>query len=588
MLSLLTSLLTSTRARTLGLPLVALILTPLFSPLATADLIAIGDTNPAANTIPDNAGNFSPFLIVGETGIGGLFMDIAPPLSGVLMPLQNDFGTLGEGINAVGAAVFDDFGVRWEVADTLIVGNFGQGFLDVFDSAAIVVGDPDLILPIGNTLVGDGVTGQGVITLNGIASRLETFDLIVGDEGVGSIEINDRGSMNSRSDAVIGNAIGSDGTVSLTGLGSRWTACGPILTPCTVAIAVGNNGFGKLAIDDQALVQAAGPVAVGPFGTVDLSGGTLRMLNSQIITNAGLIRGDGFVDGAVNITGTGELRNAAGVANERERLIVSGAVNNLGTIESLGGEMEFLAPVVNDLEIIARDAIMRFPAGLTNNGTLSIGGNTTIHGPITSGGAIFVLSGSESLLVGDITFSASSLVSLAVGDSPGTLDVLGTADLDGAFLALNYSAGVAAQVGDSYDVFSASGGFMGTNFANSVAVADGLIWDILYGSTTVTVTALGATLPVVGPDFNGDGIVNGLDYFIWEMNFPTPSGAAPGDGDADGDGDVDGFDFIKWQMQNGGAPVPLVGAVVATVPEPSALLLAIVAGLGLCTCRRIR
>lgn len=85
--------------------------------------------------------------------------------------------------------------------------------------------------------------------------------------------------------------------------------------------------------------------------------------------------------------------------------------------------------------------------------------------------------------------------------------------------------------------------------------------------------------PVAIPgDFDADGDVDGADYIVWQTHNPTPSGATPATGDADGDGIVNGADFAIWQANFPTIP----GQAVATVPEPSPLLmmaLAVVAAL---------
>ena len=48
-------------------------------------------------------------------------------------------------------------------------------------------------------------------------------------------------------------------------------------------------------------------------------------------------------------------------------------------------------------------------------------------------------------------------------------------------------------------------------------------------------------------DFNGDGVVTGADFVIWQAHYPTASGATKADGDANGDGAVTGADFVIWQ-----------------------------------------
>ena len=84
-------------------------------------------------------------------------------------------------------------------------------------------------------------------------------------------------------------------------------------------------------------------------------------------------------------------------------------------------------------------------------------------------------------------------------------------------------------------------------------------------------------------DFNGDYIVDSLDFDLWNANYPTASGATYGD--ADGDGDVDGVDFGIWQANypnNSGA----AAAAITTIPEPATLGLMLVSGLALLRGRR--
>ena len=68
-------------------------------------------------------------------------------------------------------------------------------------------------------------------------------------------------------------------------------------------------------------------------------------------------------------------------------------------------------------------------------------------------------------------------------------------------------------------------------------------------------------------DFNLDGAVNTLDLPVWKAGFgnPAPSGIA--NGDANGDGLVDGKDFLIWQRAAtaASAATPATGAV----PEPT-------------------
>jgi hypothetical protein len=81
-------------------------------------------------------------------------------------------------------------------------------------------------------------------------------------------------------------------------------------------------------------------------------------------------------------------------------------------------------------------------------------------------------------------------------------------------------------------------------------------------------------------DFNGDGLVDGADFLIWQQNFAVIGGATRAQGNANptADGNVDAADLAVWAGQFGTTPAA-VGAAVG-VPEPAALMLAAVGLLG--------
>jgi hypothetical protein len=75
--------------------------------------------------------------------------------------------------------------------------------------------------------------------------------------------------------------------------------------------------------------------------------------------------------------------------------------------------------------------------------------------------------------------------------------------------------------------------------------------------------------PIPG-DFDGSGVVDGLDLAPWRGDF-----GLNGESDADGDGDSDGADFLVWQRALG------TSTPAAAVPEPAAVVLAALALAGL-------
>ncbi|WP_428307029.1 hypothetical protein [Lacipirellula sp.] len=87
----------------------------------------------------------------------------------------------------------------------------------------------------------------------------------------------------------------------------------------------------------------------------------------------------------------------------------------------------------------------------------------------------------------------------------------------------------------------------------------------------------------VNADFNGDSIVDGADFLIWQRGSGIASGATREQGDADGDGVVGPLDLDAWKTNFG---TGAAAVVVAAVPEPAAALLMGAAVLSIAAVRR--
>ena len=73
-------------------------------------------------------------------------------------------------------------------------------------------------------------------------------------------------------------------------------------------------------------------------------------------------------------------------------------------------------------------------------------------------------------------------------------------------------------------------------------------------------------------DFDGNLVVDGADFLIWQRNFGV--GTTPAQGDANGDNAVNGEDLAIWRETFGQSAAT---AVAGAVPEPSTLGLACLA-----------
>ena len=88
-------------------------------------------------------------------------------------------------------------------------------------------------------------------------------------------------------------------------------------------------------------------------------------------------------------------------------------------------------------------------------------------------------------------------------------------------------------------------------------------------------TFVDAVVRVHSSDFDGNGVVNGLDLLIWQRNYHIASGATLGQGDATYDSAVDGDDVNAWRNQYGDSFSLGANVHIATVPEPTSLLLSL-------------
>jgi hypothetical protein len=76
---------------------------------------------------------------------------------------------------------------------------------------------------------------------------------------------------------------------------------------------------------------------------------------------------------------------------------------------------------------------------------------------------------------------------------------------------------------------------------------------------------------VPSADFNGDDMVDGADFLIWQRGVGSTSQTTNANGDADRNGTVNGLDLQVWRGAFGG---PGAAGAIGAVPEPATALLA--------------
>jgi fibronectin-binding autotransporter adhesin len=176
----------------------------------------------------------------------------------------------------------------WTTGGDLSVGNTSDGELTVQDGGVVEVD--------GTSYVGNDVGSQGTVSVSGqdsggnASTWTSTGDLVVGQSGTGTLAITGGGKV-SNTTGYVGASPGSTSTVVVSGTGSNaaastWKNGGNLL--------VGDQGTGTLTIQNGGLVDVDGMLSVGGDGM-----GSLNIANGgKVISDTGGI-GNGAGTGGV-------------------------------------------------------------------------------------------------------------------------------------------------------------------------------------------------------------------------------------------------------------------------------------------------
>lgn len=140
----------------------------------------------------------------------------------------------------------------------------------------------------------------------------------------------------------------------------------------------------------------------------------------------------------------------------------------------------------------------------------------------------------------------------------------------GEATALPFTAGGPNQFANGNSVGQVKFGEISGNVAEIFSMSTN------NGIQKFTLTLDPIVTPVDDADFNGDLVVDGADFLIWQRGFGLSAQPDKSTGDADGDGNVNDADLAVWSTQFGTVITP--PTPVSAVPEPTAIALAL-AGL---------
>ncbi|HEX2477215.1 MAG TPA: hypothetical protein VHK01_20840 [Lacipirellulaceae bacterium] len=224
----------------------------------------IGDQSGSAGTVtvtgPNSTWTNNSGIIVGFAGDGELTIEAGGSATSVSSI------TLGFTSPSTGEVTVTGAGSNMATNLSVSVGQSGTGQLTISGGGSVSAGF--------NSSVGGNPSSTGTATVAGAGSSWTVADtLSVGFFGMGTLDVENCGSVSS-AEGIIGREQGSTGTVTVTGNGSSWTIGGR-LSMGGIAATGADGGNAQLNIHSGGTVDVAEDTVIFDNGFLFLQGGTL-------------------------------------------------------------------------------------------------------------------------------------------------------------------------------------------------------------------------------------------------------------------------------------------------------------------------
>lgn len=311
--------------------------------------------------------------------------------------------------------------------------------------------------------------------------------------------------------------------------------------------------------------------------------------NAEIFTNARFAVPDAANPGQF-------LDNTAGtiVANDATLHFTTGMINLGGVMAFTGGTNTVNGPVYNafvDYGTLANPAPLPGVILVSGDGT-----SVTFEDDVVNDGSIGIGPfGSVVNFLGDLTNNGVIDVAFDAFGSNGSagayIEVAGGVSIQGGTIGFAFISQPAVIDPDFSVALITAGELSDDSLFTNLVLPDlpaGKYWDVVYDTVNDEVRLEMVMSNAFGADFTGDGVVSQADVDVWIRNAGIESGASVIQGDADLDGDVDlaDYDILMTQLFTG-VPVAVGGVFSsAYVPEPTSLLLMLLAAAPLAGRRR--
>ena len=411
---------------------------------------------------------------------------------------------------AVGVANYNGLGTTH--AGNITVGNLGTGTLNVSNAATLQ----------GQTIVGNVAGSIGTINLDGIGSSIDSTNATnIGFGGTGSLNITNGAIFNNTDQFRIANNTGSQGTVTVENSGSSLQF---------FQMNVGDDGFGTLNVRDGGNVTSLDPngfldVAreVGSIGnmTVEDSGSSVSLAGELVVGNFGsaslMINNGGSVSNVEALIGSNigsigvvSVDNGTWVSSNNLWVARSGSgslnIANGGnvTAESLNVGGNTAAPNSGGFGVLSVDGAGSTITTTTGDwiigiGERSIGPSSTPIGSvgITSGANAF-LNGSGNIFIGRLTNGHGELHLAGSGSLLNTVGNLNIAEDSTTIGNLSVSLGASLFVLQDINVGMNGSGTATINDNSQTRFANLTIGNTANATGSVTVDNFGQLLGLGG------------------------------------------------------------------------------------------
>ena len=535
-------------------------------------LIVGGSNGGSANPFPNGLVTIDGFgsqwitesLEVGVQGIGQLHITNGAKL----IQSNPEFGAvLGRNEGSYGRVVVDGIGSQWIYsAYNFDLGMHGTGELHIKNGAVVQHNNVE----IGRESRG---LGSGIIRIDGPGSTWIVGNIDLEDDSKGVVEVNDGGILKFNVPNGFAPELDitlSNGTIIQNGhpLRASLRNLSTIRGHGSIHAHVENDGIiyvgeGEHLIFHEGILNGTN---TGRRGRVDIVGGELEVHDSFInrggsiiLSNSILRVADQFSPTTIELQPGSELLVAAG----QNHIYGDLQSDNSDIILSGNSQTTFYDDVRNAGNFnVATGSVVTIFGDFSGNG-IGGGGTAFLEGNVSPGFSPGVMQFGGELNLGDFSQLNIEIEGAAPGTQHDLIGVLGQATIGGDLL-LDATAPLGDATLTILQADSIVGAFDSVPLFSHIG-SGMFLTDIQYTDTEVMISVAEGFA-----DFDLNGFVDNADLATLQANYGLSSGATLAQGDANGDGVVNGQDFMIWQSR---FELPEFSTSGQVVPEPASVVL---------------